>query len=202
MPGRSCHRDFKKALGTLALVCGALSWTLADESRPLTSILIVARAELPDSHFADSVVLVMNNLAPGPVGIIVNRPTELPVSSLFPKLKQLAQLRDKLYFGGPVDLESVWFLFRATTPPEHAVEACDGVYLSADKDLLMRLLGRDKPMEGLKIFVGHSGWAPGQLEAEIDHGDWTSKRADSDAIFKSQPEHPWPSPETLAGHST
>jgi putative transcriptional regulator len=186
----------------VALLFGAVPSTLADDTKHLTSILIVARAELPDSSFSDSVVLVMNNLAPGPIGVIINRPTEIPISRLFPDLKRLAQIHDRLYFGGPVDLESVWFLFRAATPPEHAIEACEGVYLSADRVLLMRLLGRDKPMDGLKVFLGHSGWAPGQLEAEIDRGDWSPKRADSDAIFKRQPEHPWPSPETQAGHST
>jgi putative transcriptional regulator len=202
MTTRSFCRDLKGALCALALMCGAVSPIVADDTKHLTSILIVAREQLPDDQFSDSVVLVMNNLAPGTVGVIINRPTEIPVSRLFPDLKRLAQIHDKLYFGGPVDLESVWFLFRAATPPEHAIEACEGVYLSADRALLMRLLGRDKPMDGLKVFLGHSGWAPGQLEAEIDRGDWTPRRADSDAIFKSQPEHPWPSRETQSRHST
>jgi len=202
MVRRGCGLNLGGAVCILALLFGMVPSALADETKPLTSILIVARAKLPDSHFADSVVLVMNNLAPGPVGVIINRPTEIPVSHLFPDLKRVAHLTDKLYFGGPVDLESVWFLFRAATRPEHAVEACAGVYLSADRELLLRLLGRDKPMDGLRIFLGHSGWAPGQLEAEIDHGDWTAKRADSDAIFKGRPEHPWPTPEAEAGHRT
>jgi len=202
VPRRDFCRSFEAALCALLLLCAAVSPTIAGDSKHLSSILIVARTDLPDSNFSDSVVLVMNNLADGPVGIIINRPTEIPVAHLFPDLKRLAQLHDKLYFGGPVDLDSVWFLFRAATPPEHAIEACAGVYLSADRALLLRLLGRDKPMDGLKLFLGHSGWAPGQLEAEIDHGDWTSKRADSDAIFNGQVERPWPSPQTRSGHST
>jgi putative transcriptional regulator len=150
---------------------------------------------LPDSDFAESVVLVMNNLGPAPIGIIINRPMPVPVSHLFPDLKRLAKMPDKLYFGGPVDLESVWFLYRAATPPEHGVQACDGVYLSADRQLLLQLLGRDKPMDGLRIFVGHAGWAPGQLEAEIERHDWTSKRAEKEAIFNGKSEHPWPAPQ-------
>jgi len=138
-------------------------------------------------------MLVMNNLGPAPVGIIINRPTPIPVSGLFPDLKRLAQVHDKVYFGGPVDFESVWFLFRAATRPEHAIQAIDGVYLSADQQLLLQLLGRDKPMDSLRIFFGHAGWAPGQLEAEIDRRAWTLKRADTDAIFSGKSEHPWPS---------
>jgi putative transcriptional regulator len=137
----------------------------------------------------------MNNLAPAPVGIIINRPMPIPVSRLFPDLKRLAQVRDKVYFGGPVDFGSVWFLFRAATPPEHAIQACDGIYLSADRQLLLQLLGRDKPMDSLRIFVGPAGWAPGQLEAEIEQRHWTLKRAETEAIFGGKSKHPWPSPQ-------
>jgi putative transcriptional regulator len=178
----------------LLFLLGSPSPALADEPQPLSAILIVARAELPDSNFADSMVLVMNNLGPAPIGVIVNRPTKIAVSQLFPELKRLSQLQDKVYFGGPVEFPSVWFLFRATAPPEHAVRAFGSFYVSADRKLLLRLLGRDKPMDGLRIFVGHAGWGPGQLEAEIDRGDWTSERADSDAVFGGHSEHPWPAP--------
>ena len=189
------------ALCTLLLFSGS-SWPgSATDTKPLTAILLIAREDLPDSNFADSILLVMNNLAPGPVGIIINRPMPVPVSHLFPDLKHLAQVRDKVYFGGPVDLESVWFLFRAATPPEHAIEACDGVYLSADRQLLLQLLGRSKPLDGLRIFLGHAGWAPGQLEAEIERGDWTSKRAEMEAIFSGKSEHPWPSSPQKPKHS-
>ena len=177
-----------------------LGWTLptaADDTPPsLTAILLVARDGLPDPDFASSVVLVMNNLGPAPVGVIVNRPTKIAVSELFPQLKQLTRVRDKVYFGGPVEYGSLWFLFRAATaPPEHAVRALDGLYVSADEQLLHRLLSRDKPMDGLRIFIGHSGWAPGQLESEIAHGDWSLERASSDAIFRGKSEHAWPGPQ-------
>ncbi len=184
------------ALCALMLLIGS-SWpTCAGDAKRLSAIFIVARDELPDPNFADSVVLVMNNLGPAPVGIILNRPTQIPVSRLFPDLKRLAQVQDKVYFGGPVDFGSVWFLFRASKRPEHAVQALEGIYLSASRELLLQLLGRNKPTDGLRVFVGHSGWAPGQLEAEINHGDWMLEHADTDAIFNHKSEHPWPAPQT------
>ncbi len=176
------------------LLLSGRSWPAsAPDAKPLNSILLIGRDDLPDSDFADSIVLAMNNLGPAPVGIIINRPMPIPVSRLFPDIKRLAQVSDKVYFGGPVDFGSVWFLFRAATPPERAIKACEGVYLSADGRLLLQLLGRDKPMDGLRIFVGHAGWAPGQLEAEIDRRDWTLKGAEMEAIFSGKSEHPWPS---------
>jgi putative transcriptional regulator len=168
----------------------------ADSGKSLTALLLVARDELPDPDFADAVVLVMNNLGPAPVGIIVNRPTQVTVSQLFPDLKRLASVHDRVYFGGPVEFGSVWFLFRAAKPPEQAVRAFDDIYLSASRELLLKLLARSKPMEGLRIFVGRSGWAPGQLEEEIAHGAWHLKRAQADLIFGGgSSEHPWPAQE-------
>jgi|SRR5271166_3071584 len=190
--GFCLQRDVAGALCALLLLFGTSRPISAEDAKPLTAILLVARAELPDSDFADSVVLVMNNLGPAPVGIIVNRPTQIAVAELFPDLKRLVRLHDKVYFGGPVEFGSVWFLFRAATPPDHAIQALDGIYLSANRELLLQLLGRDKPMDGLRIFTGHAGWAPGQLEAEIDRGAWTLERADSDAIFNGKSEHLWP----------
>jgi putative transcriptional regulator len=180
-------------LCALSLLWAVTCPTSAGE-RPVTAILLIAHGIPPESDFADSVVLAMNNLGPAPIGIIVNRPSPIPVSDIFPDLKGLARLRDKVYFGGPVELESVWFLVRATRRPEHSIQALDDLYLSADRELLHRLLSRDKPMDGLRIFFGHAGWGEGQLEHEIEQGAWTLERADADAVFSGRAEQPWPPP--------
>src|SRR3984893_10469395 len=104
-------------LFALLLLSGSSRPASGADTKPLNAILIVARDDLPDPNFADSIVLVLNNLGPGPVGIIINRPMSIPVSRLFPDLGRLAQVRDKVYFGGPVDFGSVWLLFHAVTPP-------------------------------------------------------------------------------------
>jgi putative transcriptional regulator len=185
-------RHLSGVLCSLLFAC-AVSWpTAADDAKHLTAILLVAQVQPNDPFFSDSVVLVMNNLGPAPVGIIINRPTGIAVAELFPDIKRLMQLHDKVYFGGPVEFGTVWFLFRAATPPEHAIRVFDGICLSASRELLLRLLGRDKPMDGLRIFFGHAGWGPGQLEAEIARGDWTLKHAAADAVFNGKSEHPWP----------
>lgn len=173
-----------------ALLLGSASSAVA--AKPLTAMFLVARGELSDPFFGHSVVLVMNNLGPGPVGIIINKPTSIRVSRLFPDLGRLAHLRDRVYFGGPVEIGSVWFLFRARGPLPHAIQVLHGVYLSADLGLLLRLLERDRPMRGLRIYAGHAGWAPGQLQSEISRGYWSLQRADASAIFSRKGEYPWP----------
>lgn len=186
-------RTLAATLYAFVLLLGASHPTAAEDSPHLTAILVTARGELPDPDFADSIVLVMNNLGPAPVGVIVNRPTKVLVAELFPDLKRLAQLHERVYFGGPVELDTVWFIFRATKPPKHAIRTFADVWLSADRDLLLTLLNRNKPMDGLRIFLGHSGWAPGQLEAEIKAGAWTLHPANPDTIFQEKSNRPWPS---------
>lgn len=177
------------------LALAGLPWpTVAADTRPLTTMLLVARAELPDPNFRDAVVLVMNHLGPAPIGVIVNRPTSIPVAHLFPGVERLARLEAPVYFGGPVQLQAISFVFRALARPANAVEILDGVYFSTDRELLRSLLDRERPTEGLRIFAGHSGWAPGQLENEIARGDWTLEPAESTAIFERKGERPWPTP--------
>lgn len=191
-----------RAAALCALPLLGTPWQTSANEAPMTAILIVAQAEVTDPFFSESIVLVLNNVGPAPVGIIINRPMEVPIARLFPDLKGLAQLPDKVYFGGPVEFGSVWFLFRAASKPEHAVQALEGVYLSANEDLLRQLLARKNPTDGLRIFVGHAGWAPGQLEGEIKSGGWTLQHADSEAIFNRRSEHPWPAPQQTPKHST
>jgi putative transcriptional regulator len=193
------QRKIAGVLCALLLLFGTAAATSAGDAKPLTAILITAQGDVQDPDFAESVVLVMNNLGPAPIGVIINRPTRIDVSELFPDRKRLAAVHDKVYFGGPVEFDTVWFLFRASSPPKEAIQACDGVYISASRELLLKLLGRDKPMDGLRIIVGHAGWAPGQLEAEIARGDWSLERAKPDAIFGGKSEHLWPPPKTQNG---
>ncbi|HTY50303.1 MAG TPA: YqgE/AlgH family protein [Steroidobacteraceae bacterium] len=192
-------KDFQHAAvarALLALLLLIAAWpTAAGDADSVTAILITARDQVADEDFGGSIVLVMNNLGPAPIGIIINRPTPVPVAKLFPGNKRLASLRDRVYFGGPVEIDSVWFLFRANKVPKQAVQAFDGICISGSRELLLQLLGRAKPMDGLRIFMGHAGWAPGQLEAEIANGDWRAERAHADAVFSGKSEHPWPATE-------
>jgi putative transcriptional regulator len=186
-------RAVARRLFVCVLACGLSIPALAQEAEPLTAILLTARAELPDPDFRESVVLVMNNIGPAPSGLILNRPTRIDVARLFPDLQALDQVDDKVYFGGPVSVTTVSFVFRsAIAPSQHAVRILEGIYLSTNLDLLHGLLARDRPMEGLRIFIGYAGWGPGQLEAEIARGDWALAPADGDDIFESRSEHPWP----------
>lgn len=198
MPGIMMKRGFSLQRCVAGTLCALLLWpgpscAFAD-AKPLAAIFLVARDELSDPFFAKSIVLVMNDLGPAPIGLIINKPTSIRVSTLFPSIKRLAHAHDTVYFGGPVEIGSVWFLFRAQGSFPHAVQVLHGVYLSSDPELLLRLLERQRPMQGLRIYAGHAGWAPGQLQNEIRMGFWTPKHAHAGAIFSAGSDYPRPAP--------
>jgi putative transcriptional regulator len=209
----TCHlrRYLAAALVAAVLAPGGARWAAADApargavaapaaaAKSLTAILIVAQGAVEDPNFAGSIVVVMNNLAPAPVGIIINRPTPIAVARLFPKIKRLSGVKDRVYFGGPVELDTVWFLLRAAAAPKGAIRVCDGVYVSSSRELLQQLLQRKQPMQGLRLFFGHAGWAPGQLQAEIQGGAWAPRRANAASIFNPGPLLPWPAGKGAKG---
>lgn len=153
--------------------------------------LLVARMHLPDPNFHDAVVLVTRHTAEGAIGLIVNHPTEVPLAKALPDEKRLEGQDARLFFGGPVARDAAVFLFRSPAPRREATRVVDGVYISSSPDLLHELLGRPKPMEGLRVYAGLAGWGPGQLESELDRGDWRRVPADARSLLDTPPEALW-----------
>lgn len=152
---------------------------------------LVARIGLPDPNFHDAVVLVTKHTAEGAFGVIVNRPTDVPLSKALAGEERLEDPDAKLFFGGPVARDTALFIFRSPMPRLDARQLLDGVYISSNPDLLHDLLARAKPMQGLRVYAGLAGWGPGQLEAELDRGDWRRIPADAHSIFEAPPESLW-----------
>ena len=152
---------------------------------------LVARKDLLDPNFHDAVVLLARHGPGGAVGFIVNRPTDVTLAEAFPKAKRLAGLEDKVYFGGPLMNDVVVFMFRSPTARPGAAEILDGVQASSNPSLLDELFARARPAEGLRVFAGMAGWGPGQLESELDRGDWRSIPAEAASIFDEHPATLW-----------
>lgn len=152
----------------------------------------MADSDLRDPNFRRSVVLVTGHPGiAGPIGVIINRPSKTTLARALPDIKALEGLDDKVYFGGPVATQALFYVFRADTRPDDAIEVAPGVYMDWGAERLKQLLAREKPTEGLRIYAGHSSWAPGQLEAEVARGSWRAARPEERLIFSSKPETVW-----------
>jgi putative transcriptional regulator len=175
----------------LVLICGLAGPGFGADVASMKSILLVARKDLPDPFFRESVVLITQSAGGTPIGLIVNRPTDVPLSRVFPDVEALSSRDEKLFFGGPVMPEQLVAVFRAAAPRTGALEVLEGVYMSSTRDVFRELLARDNPVDGLRVFAGYAGWAPGQLEAEVARGDWHLTAADARTLFGLKPDSLW-----------
>ena len=178
----------------LLVLLPALLLLSTSESAEMTSpaIFLVAKPELMDPNFAQSVVLVVFPKETGPVGVILNRPTRITVKEAFPDDQQLKSHSETVYMGGPVQLNMLMFLFRRAAPPDTAFPVVDDLYLSGDGKLLDELLSRGGPAPVQRYFLGYSGWAATQLDMEIAAGGWyVVPAADLDTVLKADPKTMW-----------
>jgi putative transcriptional regulator len=161
--------------------------------------LLLASEDLHDPNFARSVVLLIEHNEQGALGVILNRPTSKTVQELWREVSQVpCDSQQPVCLGGPVS-GPVMALHTMAALAE--VEIISGVYFAAKKQHLDELVRQaaDRPSHGVeppgnspqglepllpwKVFVGHAGWGPGQLEAEIEQRAWHIAPATSEHIF-------------------
>lgn len=156
-----------------------------------SGIFLVARRDMPDPRFRDTVILVTYPRQGGPFGVIINRPLSMRLSEAFPQYEALKSKQDVLHFGGPVAREGLVFLVRAAKSPPRAIRVLQDVWLTMDVEWVDELLSRADPTQGLRVYAGYSGWAQGQLQNEIARGDWHVVPADAATIFTKDPAGLW-----------
>lgn len=155
-------------------------------------IFLVAKREMRDPRFQQTVVLITQPPQGGPFGVVINRPLDHLLAEVFPDQAAMKGRKDVLYFGGPVARDGLMFLVRTSKPPARAVHVLKDVYFTGDVKWIETLLNRPDPTQGLRVFAGYSGWGPGQLQNEIQRGDWHVLPADATTLFEKDPARIWP----------
>jgi len=150
-------------------------------------VFLVASRNLLDPRFRETVVLLTRHSGLGTEGLIINRPTEVPLTEAFPEIPSLEQNTDPVYIGGPVESHRMQLLIRSRSKPEGSLPVLDGVYVGSSGELLERLSAE----EPFRVFAGYAGWARGQLDDEISRGGWHVMPADAKTIFERNPEDIW-----------
>ena len=153
--------------------------------RSLKGQLLIAAPILADPNFRRSVVLVIEHSEEGALGVVLNRPTELPVAEAVP---ELADLDDGwVYAGGPVQPQAVIALAEyAGPPPDGAVcGAIAPVGVDSDMETLPAHVTR------VRVYAGYSGWGEGQLEGEIVQASWFVVEAEPGDAWTREPSSLW-----------
>ncbi|MQA60497.1 MAG: YqgE/AlgH family protein [Actinophytocola sp.] len=135
--------------------------------------LLVADPNMSDPNFQRTVVYILHHSGEGSLGVVLNRPSEVPVDQVLPDWAEYVDEPGSVYFGGPVEQETPLCL-AALRAGEQAgvpgtISVCGPmalVVLDSDPDELVPKL------RGMRVYVGYAGWEAGQLEDELEREDW------------------------------
>ena len=160
----------------------------------LKNQILISMPHMTDLFFSKSVVYICKHNSQGAMGIIINKQFKEPeLKDIFDKLyigdDAIHSFVNDIYFGGPVLLEKGIVLHDARHTSDGTISLSKTIAITSKQDVLKALqLKTDTPF---KIMLGHSGWSPGQLEREIENGDWLMQSTTADFIFNVQPDQMW-----------
>lgn len=142
--------------------------------------VLIAEPFSTDPNFDRSVILITEHNEKGSIGYVLNQRTEYTVNTL---VEGLDKVNHNAYQGGPVELDSLHYLH---TYPQivGSIKIQDGVYWGGNfRAVCNGLMYGSMQQENFRFFVGYSGWAAGQLQAELDENAWMVGDLETKYIF-------------------
>ena len=165
-----------------------------DQNEYLTGQLLVAMPQMEDQRFARSVVYICAHTEDGAMGLILNKLAEaINFSDLLEQLNlPVATVSDKtrVHFGGPVETGRGFVLHSDDFTQDASLLIENGVALTATVDILSAISKGNGPRNYL-LALGYAGWAPGQLDSEIQANGWLIAPSDTEILFGSKIETKW-----------
>jgi putative transcriptional regulator len=164
------------------------SWAALGALPPAGGRLLVATPLLEDPHFARTVVYLLEHDGGGTVGVVLNRPSHTPVGQVLPVWHSAVSGPAVVFGGGPVQPDGALCLALLDNDGPGVRRVVDGVGtvdLDGDVTVITGLTRR------LRVFAGHAGWSPGQLDDEIAEGAWWAVPGSPDDLFSVEPQGMW-----------
>jgi putative transcriptional regulator len=152
---------------------------------PAPGILLIADPFLKDPNFLRTVVFLCEHKEEGSFGFVLNRRYENTLDELIP---ELSEHKLPVYYGGPVQMDTIHFLHQYPDEIPGGQEVLKGVYWGGDFDAVIDLIKRqDIDASKIRFYIGYSGWSDGQLDDEMKEKTWLTVKATRKLIF--HPEH-------------
>lgn len=190
---RTVARWIRRAAATLvlyAVLVPVLITAREAQSADTRPVFLVATRDMPDPLFQETVILMLPRTdLPLVAGVIINRPTTIPVRKLFPRAA-LKNQSERAFFGGPVDPNEPSLILRAPQSSA-ALRLFDDIFMSDDPNAIAETLGQPAPAKELRLFLGRAQWTPDQLQAEMLERSWYLVQAKSELVFSHDPDSVW-----------
>jgi len=154
--------------------------------------LLVAAPTLTDPNFSRSVIFLLAHDDDGTLGVVLNRPSHVPVEEIVPGWGGLAATPPVLFTGGPVQPSAAICIGR--TELAEAAEAAGFAPLVGPLgtvDLHESPIDVPVPLAEVRVFTGYAGWGPGQLADEIEAGSWHVLEGHHQDVLSGDPEGLW-----------
>ncbi len=166
----------------------------AEDAGYLTGELLVAMPQMQDPRFARTVVFICAHTSDGAMGLVINK---LVDSVSFPDLLEQLNIGDEpvkqdilVHFGGPVETGRGFVLHTPDYVQDATLVVDDTMALTATVDILKAIADGEGPQSSL-LALGYAGWAPGQLDSEIQANGWLSVPADRQLVFGADHDSKW-----------
>ncbi|MDZ4795645.1 MAG: YqgE/AlgH family protein [Bacteroidota bacterium] len=156
---------------------------------PAPGILLIADPFLKDPHFLRSVVFLCDHKEEGSFGFVLNRQYENTLDELIPELEGY---KIPVYYGGPVQKDSIHFLHQYPDEIPGGQEVIKGLFWGGDFDAVVDLIKTAViDTDKIRFFIGYSGWSEGQLGTEITEKTWLTVKATFKLVFHNNFEAIW-----------
>ena len=156
---------------------------------PSQGMLLIAEPFLKDPNFKRTVVLLCEHQEAGSFGFVLNREIKQTLEELLPDLEGMD---NPVYYGGPVQKDTLHFLHQYPEFIPGGFEVADGIYWGGDFDLAIQFLREQKiDPDKIRFFIGYSGWTGGQLELELKENSWLMTPALRKLVFHRKMDEIW-----------
>lgn len=154
---------------------------------------LLAPPPLSDPNFDKTLVLLAAHEESGSMGFIVNRVSELKLHALLDELAILPAIDDRcVMIGGPVSGFSGFVLYEHMKgqPLAPGIEVSETISVSPSREVLESAARGQLPGR-FDLLLGYAGWAPAQLEDELQRGSWLHAPFDAELLFDVPVEERW-----------
>lgn len=156
---------------------------------PEPGILLIADPFLKDPNFMRTVIFLCEHQDEGSFGFVVNKQFEQTLDEL---MEGFDGQRIPVYYGGPVQMDTIHFLHQYPEKIPGGTQVMKGVYWGGDFNVLAEMVKNGEvDFNKVRFFIGYSGWGSGQLSDELKEKSWLTVSATRKLIFHKEPADIW-----------
>lgn len=156
---------------------------------PGPGILLIAEPFLKDPNFSRTVVFLCDHQDEGSFGFVINRVFGHTLNEL---MNDLDELKLPVFYGGPVQMDTIHFLHQYPDLIPGSYEVLDGIYWGGDFETAITLIKAGSiDTTKIRFFIGYSGWGSGQLNDELKDKSWLTAQATRKLVFHRKADEIW-----------